>query len=106
MSTTFSWSITSMETQRQEGQYTDVVVTASWYCKGYETGTGFNSYSDGSCTFSAPSGSFTPYDQLLQEQVLGWCYSSGVDKTAVEAGIQARLDAAVNPPIVNLPLPW
>lgn len=106
MSTNFSWSITSMETQQQEGQYTDVVVKASWYCKGYETGTGFNLYSSGSCTFTAPSDSFTPYNQLTQDQVLGWCYSSGVNKTAVEAGIQAQLDAAVNPPIVNLPLPW
>ncbi len=106
MSTNFTWSITLLETKQQEGQYTDVVVTASWYCVGVESGTGFTCNSAGSSTFTAPTGSFTPYSQLTQDQVLGWCYSSGVNQTEVEAGIQAQIDAAVNPPIVNLPLPW
>lgn len=106
MTTNFTWSITSMLTQQQEGQYADVVVTASWLCVGTELGTGFTSNRSGSSTFTAPSGSFTPYNQLTQDQVLGWCYSSGVNKTAVETGIQAQITAAVNPPIVNLPLPW
>jgi hypothetical protein len=106
MSTNFTWSITLLETKQQEGQYTDVVVTASWYCVGVENGTGFTCNSAGSSTFTAPTGSFTPYSQLTQDQVLGWCYSSGVNKAAVEAGIQAQITAAANPPIVNLPLPW
>ena len=30
----------------------------------------------------------------------------GVDKTAIEAGVQVNIDAQINPPIVQPPLPW
>jgi hypothetical protein len=53
-----------------------------------------------------PEGTFTPYDQLTQEQVLGWCWVGGVDRAAVEANVQLLVDAQVNPPVVQLPLPW
>jgi hypothetical protein len=53
-----------------------------------------------------PEGSFTPYDQLTQAQVLGWCYANGVDQTAVEANVQGSIDNQINPTVVQPPLPW
>jgi hypothetical protein len=53
-----------------------------------------------------PDGTFTPYADLTQEQVLGWCYANGVDQAATEAAIQQNIDNQINPPIVQPPLPW
>lgn len=106
MSTTFNWTITSMLAQQQEGQYTDVVITANWNCAGVESGTGFTCNTSGACSFPAPGDSFTPYDQLTQDQVLAWCWSNGVNKTATEAEVQDQITKSVNPPVVIPPLPW
>ena len=94
------------------GSYTDVVVTANWRCNSVETiGTGdeaktYTGTAYGSCSFAPPTGSFTPYEDLTQEQVLGWCYENGVDKTAIEANVTLQIENQINPPVVALPLPW
>jgi hypothetical protein len=49
---------------------------------------------------------FTPYDQLTQDQVLGWCFSNGVDQSAIEANVSAQINDQINPPIIAPPLPW
>ena len=111
--TTFTWSITSMETStRTIDGYTDVVLTAQWNCFGTET-TGsptktYNATANGVCSFPIPEtgAPFTPYPQLTQTQVLGWCYANGVDQTAVEATIQATIDDQADPAQAQLPLPW
>ena len=54
----------------------------------------------------ATGGSFTPYDQLTQEQVLGWCWANGVDKDATEAVVQEAIDSQINPTVIQPPLPW
>ena len=58
------------------------------------------------CSFAPPSGSFTPYEDLTQEQVLDWCYANGVDKNAIEANVTQQINDQINPPVVTLPLPW
>jgi hypothetical protein len=49
---------------------------------------------------------YTPYADLTQDQVLGWVWSSGVDKDATEAAVQQQIDNAINPPVVTPQLPW
>jgi hypothetical protein len=110
--TTISWIIEQMFVRKVEGPYTDVVVTANWRCNGVETiGTGddaktYAGTAYGSSTFTAPSGAFTPYPDLQQEQVLDWVWAGGVDKTAIEANVSAQIENQINPPIVCLPNPW
>ena len=110
MSATFIWTIEWMQCKPTEGQYTDVVVTAGWRCNGVQNaGTPPVEYwatSYGTASFPMPEGTFTPYDQLTQNQVLGWCYANGVDQTAIEASVQAQIDQKINPPIIQPPLPW
>jgi hypothetical protein len=53
-----------------------------------------------------PEGTFTPYDQLTQQQVLGWCWANGVDKDATEASVQDQLNTQINPTVIQPPLPW
>ena len=82
-----SWIIERLLVKPTEGSYTDVVITADWRCNGSETtGTGDDAktYSGtcyGSCSFAAPTGSFTPYPDLTQEQV----FPQLVDQWADEA---------------------
>jgi hypothetical protein len=109
---TLSWIIERLLVRKVEGTYSDVVITADWRCNGTETiGTGDDekTYSGtcyGSCSFAPPSGSFTPYEDLTQDQVLGWCFASGVDKTAIEANVTAQIADQINPPVIAPPLPW
>ena len=109
---TISWLIERLLCKPVEGTLTDVVITADWRCNGTETtgsGDTEQTYSGtcyGSCSFQPPSGSFTPYEDLTQDQVLQWCYENGVDKTAIEANVTAQIENQINPPVVTLPLPW
>lgn len=99
-----SWIIERLLTKPVEGPNTDVVITADWRCNGSQDSYSGTCY--GSCSFAPPTGSFTPYEDLTQEQVLDWCYSNGVDKSAIEANVTAQIEAQINPPVVVLPLPW
>ena len=99
-----SWIIERLLVKPTEGTYTDVVITADWRCNGSQESYSGTCY--GSCSFQPPTGSFTPYPDLTQEQVLGWCFANGVDQTAIEANVTAQIEAQINPPVVVLPLPW
>lgn len=101
---TFTWSIRWMQCKPTEGSYTDVVITAEWLCSGSQET--YNSGISGSASFPMPEGSFTPYADLTQDQVLGWVWANGVDKDATEAAVQQQIDNAINPPVVTPPLPW
>ena len=98
------WLIERLLVKPTEGSLTDVVITADWRCNGSQESFSGTCY--GSTSFAPPSGSFTPYDQLTEAQVLGWCYENGVDKTAIEANVTAQIQNQINPPVVSLPLPW
>lgn len=104
MATTFTWTIQYMKCEPTEGAYTDVVIVAGWNCLGTDGTYGSSVY--GACSFPAPSGTFTPYDQLTQDQVLGWCWANGVNKTETEASVQAQVTSQSNNPVVTPPLPW
>ena len=99
-----SWIIERLLGKPTEGTLTDVVITADWRCNGSQESFSGTCY--GSCSFAPPSGSFTPYNELTEQQVLDWCYSNGVDQAAIEANVTAQIEAQINPPVVVLPLPW
>ena len=101
---TILWIIERLLVKPTEGSLTDVVITADWRCNGTQDQYSGTCY--GSCSFQPPSGEFTPYEDLTQEQVLGWCYSNGVDQAAIEANVTAQIENQINPPVVTLPLPW
>ena len=109
---TINWIIERLLVKPTEGTLTDVVITADWRCNGTETtgsGDTEQTYSGtcyGSCSFAPPTGSFTPYNELTEQQVLGWCFANGVDQAAIEANVTAQIEAQINPPVVVLPLPW
>ena len=101
---TILWLIERLLVKPTEGSNIDVVITADWRCNGTDETYSGTCY--GSCSFQPPSGSFTPYEDLTQEQVLDWCYENGVDKNAIEANVSLQIENQINPPVVSLPLPW
>ena len=100
---TITWSITAMNCSTTE-QNPDTVIICHWTCSGTD-GT-YNASIYSTCSVPSPTGTFTPYSSLTQEQVLGWCYANGVDKSATEAAVEAQLQAQINPPVVTPALPW
>jgi hypothetical protein len=101
---TLSWIIELLLCKPIEGSNHNVVITANWRCNG--TQESFSGTCYGSCSFAPPSGKLTPYEDLTEAQILGWCYENGVDKTAIEANVTQQINDQINPPVVTLPLPW
>jgi len=101
---TLSWIIERLLVKPTEGSLTDVVITADWRCNGTDETYSGTCY--GSCSFTPPSGEFTPYPDLTEAQVLNWCYANGVDQAAIEANVTQQINDQINPPVVTLPLPW
>ena len=105
MATQITWIIEWMQCKPTEGSLTDVVVTAGWRCNGVDGDYNGTVYS--TCSFPMPeSGQFTPYADLTQDQVLGWCWANGVEQAATEAAVEQQIQNQINPPIVQPPLPW
>jgi hypothetical protein len=108
MSATITWVIEWMQTTPTTATPPETVITAGWRCNGAETAnaTDYTATSYGTCSFPAPEGTFTPYDQLTQAQVLGWCWANGVDQTSTEASVQSQINSQINPTMIQPPLPW
>jgi hypothetical protein len=105
MSTSYTWTVQNMSSQVQLDGYEDVVVQVGWSCTGTD-GTYFATIPGLTRITFGGGPDYTPYDELTEEQVLGWVWSSGVDQTSVQTEIDTQIQLQVNPPIVTLPLPW
>jgi len=105
--TTITWKITQLQASTQTiNGFQEVVLTANWQCDGVDGEYATNI--SGATSFPEPTqgGQFTPYAQLTQDQVLGWCYANGVNQTEVEASVTQAVANLANPPVVSPPLPW
>jgi hypothetical protein len=105
---TITWQIDWMNvsTYPIEG-YDEIVLTAQWRCIGLDEVTP-EQYEIGICTFPQPTpgGVFTPYADLTQDQVLGWCYENGVNKDQCEEQVTKKINNIENPSVETPPLPW
>ena len=105
MTTQINWQVTLMDCYPQADNETDVVFNVHWQCVGIQDTYTGRVYSTCSVPLSG-EGSFTPYQDLTQNQVLGWIWANGVDKNATEAAVEQQIQAQINPPVVTPPLPW
>jgi len=111
---TIVWTIDWMQASTQTiNGFSEVVLTCGWRCTGTEENTAtppvtFTNSVYGTCSFPEPAtgSSFTPYAQLTQSQVVGWCWANGVNQSATETAVNANLTAQLNPTQVQNPLPW
>jgi len=100
--TTFSTTIDSMYTLDTPDP--GFVVNVLWTVTGVD---GSNTASiGGNSQFTVQEGTFTPYDQLTQSQVIGWIPAEQI--ASAQACVQGQLDSMANPPVSpqNTPLPW
>ena len=102
--TTITWNISQLDCVPQAPEGADYVVTAHWQCMGVDGVYSGQVYS--TTGFAVVEGAFTPYADLTQDQVLGWCWANGVDQTAVEASVQSQINSQINPTVIQPPLPW
>jgi hypothetical protein len=100
----FTWNVTAMDCYPQAEGETDVVFTVHWTLVGTQDTYNCSVYS--TCGVPAPTGAFTPYADLTQDQVLSWIWANGVDKDSAEAAVQAQIDAQITPTVVQPALPW
>ncbi len=99
------WQVSSLECRVQEGDLSDVVITAHWRVSATEDGYSASVYS--TCSLPAPDPqNFTPYADLTKEEVLNWIWANGVDKAGTEAAVQQQIELQKNPVVVSPPLPW
>jgi len=108
MAATIVWQIEWMQTTPTTANPPECVITAGWRVTGtqVENGKTYSASNYGTCSFAAPGDPFTPYADLTQDQVLGWCWANGVDKAAYDTSIQTQIDQQINPPFIQPPLPW
>ena len=95
---TTTWTITQLDRQTSNG----FVTTAHWTASAVDGEYSASIYA----TCSWPEGTpTTPYADLTKATVLGWIWANGVDKEAVEASLQAQIDAQKNP-VSATGVPW
>jgi|TARA_R110000772_G_scaffold60532_1_gene136674 hypothetical protein len=103
------WTVVQLERELADGG----VVVAHWRVTDTEVvGTGddavtYTASSYGTCgfTYDASSPTYIPYDDVTETEVLGWCYSDGIDKDAVEASLAANIALQINPVTAD-GVPW
>lgn len=106
--TTYNWEILQLDTIPQEGDLQDVVKTIHFRYNGtkvVDDKTYFAEHYE-PFTCAQPSDTdFTAYPDLTEAQVIGWL-EAGADVDALKANVDAQIENLINPPIVNLGLPW
>ena len=104
MTTIFTWTITAMDCYTHDNGNADVVFNVHWTCAGVDGDYNGSVYSTCAVTFTG--GTFTPYEDLTQDQVLGWIWANGVDKAATEAAVEKQIQEKIAPTVQTPPLPW
>lgn len=107
MAITYTWNVVQMDAYPEKDGLTDVVFTVHWTLSGTDgTYTG-GAYGSVGVTLDE-GGSYTPYNELTQAQVIGWVQESlGAEQVAsLEAGVASQIEQQINPTVVTPPLPF
>jgi hypothetical protein len=91
-----NWSIQQLDRKTADG----FVTTAHWTCTA--TDGDFSANASGTVGFSGDL--VTPYENLTQEQVLGWVWEQ-IDKAEIEANLTKQIQAQKSPVSVA-GVPW
>jgi hypothetical protein len=107
MAITNTWAVSQMSAYPQADGQVDVVFNVAWTLSGTDGTYSSSVYGSQLVTYTAGS-PYTPYDQLTQDQVIGWVKDAmGTEQVAsFEAIVANGIANQVNPPVVTPPLPW
>ena len=95
---TIVWNISQLDRQTSDG----FVTTAHWQCNATDGEYSASVYS--TCSWQ-PGTPTIPYADVTQDDVLNWCWSSGVDKEATESALAAQIELQKNP-VTATGVPW
>lgn len=93
-----TWTISNLDRQTSDG----FITTAHWQCTGVDGDYSASVYS--TCSWQ-PGTPTIPYAQVTQQEVLDWCWDSGVDKAATEAAVAEKIALQKNP-VTATGVPW
>jgi hypothetical protein len=93
-----TWTITQCDSLTSDGYIT----TAHWTASVVDGEYSASVYS--TCSFGEGSPSI-PYSQVTEQEVLNWCWASGVDKDAIEASLAAQIELQKHP-VQQAGVPW
>lgn len=93
-----TWTISQLDRLTSDG----FITVAHWQCTGTDGEFTGSVYSTCSWQPGTPS---IPYNQVTEQEVLNWIWTSGVDKDATEAAVAAQIEAQKNP-VTATGLPW
>ena len=96
-----TWTISTLERELSDGG----VIVAHWRATDVDGDYSASAYGTCGFTYDASSPDFTPYDNLTESQVLGWCWANGVDQSAIEASLAAKIESDKNPTQAD-GVPW
>ena len=109
MSATITWKVNALECYPRLNDKASVVFTVHWESNASETVDDktytARIYSTQSVQYKEEE-PYTEFDQLTEEQVLGWIWTQGVDKESTEAALLSQIEGQKNPQTVSPPLPW
>ena len=102
MAITYEWEIAQCEHEVATGGIT----VAHWRVSAVDGDYSASAYGTAGFTPDATDPDFTPYDQVVEAEVLAWVWvSGGVDKDETEANLAAQIDAQKNP-VTAAGTPW
>jgi hypothetical protein len=98
---TTTWKITQCDRLTAD----DFITTAHWTATATDGEYSASVYS--TCSFAHPEENvdLTPYDAVTEQDMLGWCWASGVDKDATEAALAQNIELQKNP-VTATGTPW
>ena len=98
MTIAYNWTITQTNYETANG----FITTAHWTCTAMDGAYTASVYSTCSWFEGTPT---VPYAEVTMQEVLDWCWASGVDKEEVEASLAQNIDLQKNP-VTATGTPW
>lgn len=93
-----TWKVTQCDRLTADG----FITTAHWTASAVDDEYSASIYS--TCSW-APGTPSVPYENVTEQEVLDWCWASGVDKEATEAALAAQIELQKNP-VQASGVPW
>ena len=95
---TTTWTITQTDYETSNG----FIITAHWTVTAVDGDYTASIYSTCSWQAGTPT---VPYVDVTMQEVLDWCWASGVDKDATEAALAQQIELQKNP-VTAQGTPW
>ena len=94
MAISFKWSVSKLRVIPQQGEKSNVVSVVEWFVQGTDDVNLITASASGIRSFVLGD-TFTPFDQLTEQQVLDWCFEpekiTWIDRDEVEQSIIKHL---------------